>query len=635
MKICIVANYAYGALTGEESGHIGGVERQTALLSEWLSKRGHKVTVITWDEGGAPIEYINKIKIVKLCKVSDGLPFLRFFTPRWTSLISALKTADADIYYHNCAEYITGQISLWCQLNKKPFIYTIASDADCEKTLPNLKSKREEYLFRYGLTHANLVISQTQKQAKLILHNYNIKAHPINMPATPPVYIKHYNREQLFTKQKVTWVGRLHKVKRVEWLIDIAEALPNINFEIIGAPYDNSAYIQENLDRIKQTKNITYLGKISRTDMPSIYQNASILCCTSIYEGFPNTYLEAWSYGIPVITTIDPDDVIKCNKLGFHAKTKADFIKHINTLVNNENYWQTCSKNCLDYYLDNHEQHQVMKKFEASFLNTISQKIQQHFNHHSKTWSDFYNNNNLSISHLDLQQRLTCCCSMLKSVDKNTEMKKLLDMGCGSGSSFNEIKKTGNWDIYGIDISTDMIKKAKGFYPNIKVLEANATAMPFKNNSFAAIVTLGVFEYIDDYHIALNEITRVLQNNGVLILSIPNKHSIFRVLRRIENLFVKPLKAILTFNKTKTKTSPIHHIQWSTNAISKLLIDNAYQIKTIEYSSFGFLSPKLDDTKFNLKLSYWLSKKLKNNTLYKQFLANTIIIKAQVDKNED
>ena len=36
MKICIVAHYAYGALTGEGSGHIGGVERQTALLSEWL-----------------------------------------------------------------------------------------------------------------------------------------------------------------------------------------------------------------------------------------------------------------------------------------------------------------------------------------------------------------------------------------------------------------------------------------------------------------------------------------------------------------------------------------------------------------------------------------------------------------------
>ena len=52
MKICIVAHYAYGALTGEGSGHIGGVERQTALLSEWLVNNGHDVTVITWDEGG-------------------------------------------------------------------------------------------------------------------------------------------------------------------------------------------------------------------------------------------------------------------------------------------------------------------------------------------------------------------------------------------------------------------------------------------------------------------------------------------------------------------------------------------------------------------------------------------------------
>ena len=48
MKICIVAHFAYGALTGEETGHIGGVERQTALFSNWLAERGHTVSVITW-----------------------------------------------------------------------------------------------------------------------------------------------------------------------------------------------------------------------------------------------------------------------------------------------------------------------------------------------------------------------------------------------------------------------------------------------------------------------------------------------------------------------------------------------------------------------------------------------------------
>jgi glycosyltransferase involved in cell wall biosynthesis/ubiquinone/menaquinone biosynthesis C-methylase UbiE len=635
MKICIVANNAYGALTGEESGHIGGVERQTSLLSEWLSEKGHQVTVITWDEGGSPIEFVNNIKIIKLCKVSEGLPILRFFTPRWTSLISALAKADAEIYYHNCAEYVTGQVSLWCKINNKPFIYSIASDADCEKALPNLKSKREEYLFRYGLTHANLVISQTRKQSKLLKQNYDIDAQVINMPATPPNYLTDYVQQHLFTKQKVIWVGRLHKVKRIEWLIDIAEQLPSINFEVIGPADDKTAYIKENIARLTQTQNINYLGKISRLDMPKIYQNASILCCTSIYEGFPNTYLEAWSYGVPVITTIDPDDLIKGNQLGYHAQTISDFTEKIRQLITDEDNWQVFSQNCLEYYLKNHEQQHVMKQFEVSFFKTISKKVQQHFDYYSDTWADFYHQKNLTISHIDLQQRLACCCKILKNIPPSSNVKNLLDMGCGSGSSFDEIKNTGNWNIHGIDISPEMVKKAQNVLPDIKVLEANATNIPFQNNTFDTVITLGVLEYIKNYTVALSETARILKNDGVLIISIPNKFSVFRILRRIENFIVKPLKIILQLNTTNIKTVPIYHQQWSIKAITKSLKENSYKIKTVEYSSFGLLSPKLDSKNFNLKLSFWLTKKLKNNFVYKQYLANTIIIEAQVDKNED
>ena len=73
MKICIIAHRAYGALTGEEHGHIGGVERQTALLANWLVKRGHEVSVITWHEHGADLEYVDDIKIIKLCAESIAI----------------------------------------------------------------------------------------------------------------------------------------------------------------------------------------------------------------------------------------------------------------------------------------------------------------------------------------------------------------------------------------------------------------------------------------------------------------------------------------------------------------------------------------------------------------------------------
>ena len=238
MNICIVAHNAYGALTGEGSGHIGGVERQTALLALWLVEHGHQVAVITWSEGGPSIEYIDGIRIIKLCKADDGLPILRFFKPRWSSLNNALKTANAELYYHNCSEYVTGQVAFWCKLNKRPFIYSVASDADCTLDFPHLKYKREKILFRYGLKNSNVVITQTYQQKQLLETNYGLQAEVINMPGTPPCYDADFQSKNLFYKQKVIWVGRLHRVKRIEWFIKIANALPNVNFEVIG-PSDN------------------------------------------------------------------------------------------------------------------------------------------------------------------------------------------------------------------------------------------------------------------------------------------------------------------------------------------------------------------------------------------------------------
>jgi glycosyltransferase involved in cell wall biosynthesis/ubiquinone/menaquinone biosynthesis C-methylase UbiE len=626
MKICIVANNAYGALTGEESGHIGGVERQTALLSEWLSTHGHQVSVITWDEGGAPIEFINGIRIIKLCKVSEGLPILRFFTPRWSSLVSALKKADADVYYHNCAEYITGQVSLWCRLNNKPFIYTVASDADCELELPNLKSKREEYLFRYGLTHANLVITQTKKQHLLLQNNYGINAQVINMPGTPPNPASDFNRRDLFSKQKVIWIGRLHKVKRIEWLIDIAQKTPYVSYEVVGPADDKSDYMYDVLSQLNKTKNINYRGKISRQEMPTIYQNATVLCCTSIYEGFPNTYLEAWSYGVPVISTIDPDNIIKDQRLGYHAISQEDFISSINQLLKNDTEWESASARCEQYYLQNHEQDQVMKKFENEFLSISSSKVKQHFDEQSDIWSGYYKHHALSISHLDLQHRLTYCKKILASISHSQSAPRLLDIGCGSGDSFSAIKASANWTIDGIDISHEMVKEAIQVYPDISVQVANATSLPFPDGTFQAVVSLGTLEYITEYKQVLNEAYRVLTPQGHLIVSIPNKQSIFRRLRRLENIIMMPLKFLIAHKKDKK----IYHQQWYQTMFTDELQLHQFNTEEIEYCTYAFLSPKLEKYTTNIKMCQWLNKKLSNHPMLNKFLANTIIIHARV-----
>jgi hypothetical protein len=42
LKVAIVAHFAYGAMAGTTTGHIGGVEKQTSMLARWLASAATK-----------------------------------------------------------------------------------------------------------------------------------------------------------------------------------------------------------------------------------------------------------------------------------------------------------------------------------------------------------------------------------------------------------------------------------------------------------------------------------------------------------------------------------------------------------------------------------------------------------------
>jgi hypothetical protein len=49
--------------------------------------------------------------VLKTCRKDEGRPVARSFHPRWTGLVRALARANARTFYHNCAEYVTGQVA--------------------------------------------------------------------------------------------------------------------------------------------------------------------------------------------------------------------------------------------------------------------------------------------------------------------------------------------------------------------------------------------------------------------------------------------------------------------------------------------------------------------------------------------
>lgn len=107
--------------------------------------------------------------------------------------------------------------------------------------------------------------------------------------------------------------------------------------------------------------------------------------------------------------------------------------------------------------------------------------------------------------------------------------KKVLDFGCGSGLLVSKLLQAGH-DAFGCDVvnleslQVDNLGSRELVSSRIKMSSQNA--IPFKDNTFDAIVSNQVFEHVSDVKIMIGEIARVLKTNGVFIILFPTKEII-------------------------------------------------------------------------------------------------------------
>lgn len=370
-SICLVSHNAAGAMLGGDQGHVGGVERQVSLMARWLAARGYGVSLLTWDEGQAGEELVDGVRIIKMCSRDSGLPGLRFFHPRWTSLIRALDRADADVYYHNCAEYVTGQVALWCRWKTRKFVYSSASDLDCTPGLPWMKKWRVRLLYRYGLLHADHIVVQSRKQRNMLCEGFGLKSTVLPMPCPGPSATEYQApTPPRRDSNRILWVGRICPEKCPERLLELAQLCPEVHFDVVG-PADGSEYARDICDRARTLPNLTLHGAMPRVRMPEFYRQAACLCCTSVVEGFPNTFLEAWSHGLPIVSTFDPDQLIAERQLGVAAGNTAGLAVGIRQLTQSPDEWLQISARARRYYTENHTLDVTMPRFVEIFLDAF------------------------------------------------------------------------------------------------------------------------------------------------------------------------------------------------------------------------------------------------------------------------
>jgi len=94
-----------------------------------------------------------------------------------------------------------------------------------------------------------------------------------------------------------------------------------------------------------------------------------------------------------------------------------------------------------------------------------------------------------------------------------------LDVGTGTGLYIEELLRLGI-ECVGIDISQAMLDEArKKLPPSVELICATVENLPFPNKTFNLITACRVLSHVADLNIAMQELGRVTDTNGRLIIS--------------------------------------------------------------------------------------------------------------------
>ncbi len=344
-RICIVGLDSYAMLASDGGKYVGGEAVQHVLLARAWRDLGCDVSIIVFDEGGMP-PAVEGIRVIPAFGRHAGLPGLRFFHPRASKLVAALAKADADIYYQSPAGVNTGITAWYCRMTGRKFVFRVASDSDVEKEHGRIRFARDRMLYDFGLKRADVIAAQTETQARRLRTNHGLGSTIINMMVEPPArYAKPVPKDI-----DVLWVSNLRSLKRPELVLELARQLPDIRFTLAGGPMPRGqTYFDDVAAAAARLPNVTMLGPVRYADTGMLFDRAKLFLNTSSIEGFPNTFLQAWIRGVPVVSFFDPDGLVQRLQLGRIATSVDDMREALRGLLDVDAYRENLGRRARDY----------------------------------------------------------------------------------------------------------------------------------------------------------------------------------------------------------------------------------------------------------------------------------------------
>jgi len=304
----------------------GGMENHIAQLTKEQIHLGHEV-VIYFNKGNNVSSndvQVSKLPLHKLKPQFIGI--LLFYFCAYIKLLTKRQKFDlihihgdwSSLIFSNLIKKIVGAEKIFFSIHDE-----LSSNFFSKKAL-SLLLGNTDLIFASGYSLASQLNKITKK--KIIVQPSGVKT----------IFFKRIEKVFNHNSFQVITTASLVKKKNLSLVLDIAKALPLVNFIIVGEGPEKK-YL---LGRInyEDITNVQVLGYKTPDELLVLYQVSDIFMITSLREGTPTAMLEAMACGLPIITSgaggvkriLEPyNDIVNKNNKESYVASISELIKDV------------------------------------------------------------------------------------------------------------------------------------------------------------------------------------------------------------------------------------------------------------------------------------------------------------------
>lgn len=156
---------------------------------------------------------------------------------------------------------------------------------------------------------------------------------------------------------------------------------------------------------------------------------------------------------------------------------------------------------------------------------------------------------------------------------------RVLLLGCGAGRYVRALRRARqDLVVHGGDLSLHALHEAKSMDPGTDYVALDASELPYRSESFAAVLFFDLLEHIPSYARLLREADRALKSDGLLHFFVPleaQPGSLYHLLRHSERLPIQ-----------RWKHDHVGHVNcFTSDNVIRAVWDAGFEVESVR---FGF-----------------------------------------------